>query len=359
MTNRKSNAIINMAQALIWACLFVLPSAVWYLIMADLKSIGPVFNLTTSLLLPSFLVYSVNYFILIPQLLFDNRKRWFFILNIAIVLFFTAVPIIRDGFLPDVPQEVLDTFPNANFSMIAVGGVMVRAIFYTVMVALPTGLRYVMKRNDDRQQLEEERRRNAEAELNWLKNQLNPHFLFNTLNNISSLTQIDADKAQESIGQLSELLRYALYESNVKKVRLSDEAGFMTNYVHLMSLRCNEMTRVDMRFGSFDEGLMISPLLFISLIENAFKHGTSAHEDSFVRIDMRLEGDELVFSCENSIHERKSADHSGSGIGIENMTRRLELLYPDSYSYHQSVEGNVYSAIVRILNVSSSMQTDN
>lgn len=348
MTNRKSNMIINTAQGLIWACLFLLPSAVWYFIASDIKSFGATFHLTTQLLLPAFLVYIINYCLLIPLLLFSSRKKYFYIINSAVILFLIAIPIINNGFVPDVPQEVREAFPNAKFLWIAVGGIVLKIIFYAVMVAMPVGLKYVMRWNDEKHKMEEERRRNAEAELTWLKNQLNPHFLFNTLNNISSLTQIDADKAQESIGQFSELLRYALYESNVKKVKLTDETEFMKNYIDLMSLRCNEMTRVETRFDSFDESLTISPLLFISLIENAFKHGTSSHKESFVKIDIGIDGEDLVFSCENSIHERASKDRSGSGIGLENMTRRLDLLYPDAYTYRQYIEDRTYIAIVRI-----------
>ena len=348
MTNKKSNMIINTAQGLIWACLFILPSAVWYFIAWDIKSFGATFYLTTQLLLPAFLVYTINYCVLVPLVLFSSRKKYFYLINSALILFLIAIPVIKSGFIPEVPQEVRDAFPNAKFLWIAIGGVVLKIIFYAVMVAMPVGLKYVMRWNDEKHKMEEERRRNAEAELTWLKNQLNPHFLFNTLNNISSLTQIDADKAQESIGQFSELLRYALYESNVKKVKLTDETEFMKNYINLMSLRCNEMTLVETRFDSFDESLTISPLLFISLIENAFKHGISSHKDSFVKIDMGLDGNDLVFSCENSIHERTSENRSGSGIGLENMLRRLDLLYPDAYTYRQYIEDRTYIAIVRI-----------
>ena len=348
MTNKKSNMIINTAQGLIWACLFILPSAVWYFIASDIKSFGATFHLTTQLLLPAFLVYTINYCVLVPLVLFSSRKKYFYLINSALILFLIAIPVIKSGFIPEVPQEVRDAFPNAKFLWIAIGGVVLKIIFYAVMVAMPVGLKYVMRWNDEKHKMEEERRRNAEAELTWLKNQLNPHFLFNTLNNISSLTQIDADKAQESIGQFSELLRYALYESNVKKVKLTDETEFMKNYINLMSLRCNEMTLVETRFDSFDESLTISPLLFISLIENAFKHGISSHKDSFVKIDMGLDGNDLVFSCENSIHERTSENRSGSGIGLENMLRRLDLLYPDAYTYRQYIEDRTYIAIVRI-----------
>ena len=348
MTNKKSNMIINTAQGLIWACLFILPSAVWYFIAWDIKSFGATFYLTNQLLLPAFLVYTINYCVLVPLVLFSSRKKYFYLINSALILFLIAIPVIKSGFIPEVPQEVRDAFPNAKFLWISIGGVVLKIIFYAVMVAMPVGLKYVMRWNDEKHKMEEERRRNAEAELTWLKNQLNPHFLFNTLNNISSLTQIDADKAQESIGQFSELLRYALYESNVKKVKLTDETEFMKNYINLMSLRCNEMTLVETRFDSFDESLTISPLLFISLIENAFKHGISSHKDSFVKIDMGLDGNDLVFSCENSIHERASENRSGSGIGLENMLRRLDLLYPDAYTYRQYIEDRTYIAIVRI-----------
>ena len=348
MTNKKSNMIINTAQGIIWACLFILPSAVWYFIASDIRSLGSSFYFTTQLLLPAFLVYTINYCVLVPLVLFSSKKNYFYIINSAIILFFISIPVIKSGFSPDIPQEVRDAFPNAKFLWIAIGGVVLKIIFYAVMVAMPIGLKYVMRWNDEKHKMEEERRRNAEAELTWLKNQLNPHFLFNTLNNISSLTQIDADKAQESIGQFSELLRYALYESNVKKVKLTDETEFMKNYINLMSLRCNEMTLVETRFDSFDESLTISPLLFISLIENAFKHGISSHKDSFVKIDMGLDGNDLVFSCENSIHERASENRSGSGIGLENMLRRLDLLYPDAYTYRQYIEDRTYIAIVRI-----------
>ena len=344
MTNRKSNIIINTAQGLIWACLFILPSAVWYFIASDIQSFGATFYLTTQLLLPAFLVYTINYCVLIPLLLFSSKRKYFYIINSAIILFLIALPVIRDGFIPDIPQEVIEAFPDAKFIWIAIGGVVLKIIFYAVIVAMPVGLKYVMRWNEEKHKMEEERRRNAEAELTWLKNQLNPHFLFNTLNNISSLTQIDPDEAQESIGKLSELLRYALYESNVRKVRVADE-------VDLMALRCSDSTRIETRFDKFANDLTISPLLFISLIENAFKHGTSAHQESFVKVDLGMDGDDLVFSCENSILEKKTADYSGSGIGLENMKRRLELLYPKAYSYSCQIEGNTYIALVRIKNI--------
>ena len=234
---------------------------------------------------------------------------------------------------------------------ILAGSIMMRVVLYLCMIALAIGMRYAVRWYEERKNLEEERRSNTEAELNWLKNQLNLHFLFNTLNNISSLIQIDADKAQDSIAQLSDLLRYALYESNNAKVRIVDEVGFMRNYIALMSLRCSGKTAVEVRFDEFDPSLKISPLMFISLVENAFKHGTSAHRESYVKVDMGLDGDDVVFSCENSMVPKDTHDYSGSGVGLENLKRRLELIYPGSYSYRNFVEDGKYVAIVRIINV--------
>ena len=148
MTNKKSNMIINTAQGLIWACLFILPSAVWYFIASDIKSFGATFHLTTQLLLPAFLVYTINYCVLIPLVLFSSRKKYFYLINSALILFLIAIPVIKSGFIPEVPQEVRDAFPNAKFLWISIGGVVLKIIFYAVMVAMPVGLKYVMRWND-------------------------------------------------------------------------------------------------------------------------------------------------------------------------------------------------------------------
>jgi LytS/YehU family sensor histidine kinase len=248
----------------------------------------------------------------------------------------------------EFPQEVIDQFGRKNMWAILVGSIIARAFSLVLMILLAVGLRHVMRQNEREMQFEEERRKTAEAELTWLKHQLNPHFLFNTLNNISSLTQIDPDKAQESIGQLSDLLRYALYDSESEKVQLSSEIEFMDNYIDLMALRCNEMTTVEKSLEAPSRPVEVAPLLFISLVENAFKHGVNARYPSFVKVSMRLEGDDLVFTCDNSLFEKQGTDQIGSGIGLENMKRRLELLYPGRYSYEQTAAGDTYHVKVTL-----------
>ena len=341
--------ISNIIQIVLWTFGLIYPSVIFYYFTGSGNDAVNVFKTSLKLLSPMYVSYFVNFWIFVPRLLFRDRKKLFYGLN-ALLLACIAEPMffaMRSGtLLPEVDPQAAK-YLKASLWGIYAGYLIICVTF----MLLAVGVRYIQRWNEDRHKLEEERRRNAEAELNWLKNQLNPHFLFNTLNNISSLIQVDAEKAQDSIAQLSDLLRYALYESNSRKVKVADEVEFMRNYIELMSLRCSGKTSLNVRFDAFDPDLTISPLMFISLIENAFKHGTSAHNESVISVDMGMDGDDMVFSCVNALIERHSADYSGPGVGLENMKRRLELLYPGRYSYEQSAEEGMYVAVVRIKNI--------
>jgi LytS/YehU family sensor histidine kinase len=125
----------------------------------------------------------------------------------------------------------------------------------------------------------------------------------------------------------------------------------MENYIDLMKLRCNDMTRIERHFDEPDDSVKIAPLLFISLLENAFKHGINARKESFVRVNLELAGDNISFTCENSYYPNSSDGNKiGSGIGLENLKRRLRLLYPDSYEYVQKIEEDTYKVNVTIKN---------
>ena len=353
MSHKKINIYVNAVQILFGLSVFLMFCVALFLLAGkNVGSMGPIVAMTAKSAILPVIIYLLNYCLLVPKLFFRDRKLWFFTADVVMVLIAAFLPFI---FMQKPQAEEIEQLSQQlnGFSLTGLlfGSVIIRVLLYAFMIALAVGMRYIIRWYEERKKLEEERRRNAEAELNWLKNQLNPHFLFNTLNNISSLVQIDADKAQDSIAQLSDLLRYALYETNNQKVKVVDEVTFMGNYIALMSLRCSEKTVVDVHFDEFDPSLRISPLLFISLVENAFKHGTSAHHDAFVKIDMGIDGTDLVFSCENSLIPKETKDYSGSGVGIENLRRRLELLYQGDYSYESFVEHGRYVAVVRIKNV--------
>ena len=227
------------------------------------------------------------------------------------------------------------------------GGMFMFFLLNCIVAAIAIGIRHFIRTRQIRQQLQDEQAKHTEAELAWLKNQINPHFLFNTLNNISSLTQIDPDAAQDAIAQLSDLLRYAMYETNKKTVPISGEVEFMRNYISLMKLRCNEKTEVKTTFD-IAQDVEIAPLLFISLIENAFKHGVSSSRSSMIDIHLEQKDGSIVFACDNTNYPKDDADRSGSGIGIENTRRRLDLMYADHYSWQQWLEDDIYHVRVTL-----------
>lgn len=282
---------------------------------------------SVAMLGPLFLIYMINFYLLIPFLLFKGKKWLYLISSFALVSLFHA-----HYFFADV--SMLPAFAKTGFYS-QLGTSYSTAILAT-LAAL--GIRSLVRSHRLQVELEEKQRQSAEAELVWLKNQLNPHFLFNSLNNISSLTQIDPDQAQDAIGQLSDLLRYALYESNKSEVSLAGEVEFMRNYVSLMRLRCSSMTTVVENYNIGAQSHQIAPLLFISFIENAFKHGTSNSHESHVNISLTEDQSSVTFLCRNTNIPKGESDHSGSGIGLENTRRRLDLCYPKRYSWSQGIE---------------------
>ena len=178
-----------------------------------------------------------------------------------------------------------------------------------------------------------------------LKQQVNPHFLFNTLNNIYALVALNPQQAQYALHSLSQLLRYVLYDNNQQMMPLSKELAFIRSYVELMSLRLSKQVQLEVNLPEDDRGYQVAPLLFIALIENAFKHGVSATEPSFIHISFALTGgDTLICTVENSCFPKNELDRSGSGIGLENLRRRLSLLYPGQHILRMEKIGEQYVA---------------
>jgi len=335
-TKNRRNLIINTTQMLVWVGVFITPALVTATMTGSLKQAVGVFGVSGVVILPFFVLYCFNYYFLVPKFLHGGKTKWFYIVNAGLVIGWNLYKYFPKGPV-EFPQEVVDQFGSQGMWSFYVGGILFSIFFQCLVIVMAAGIRRIMRANED-----------MVAELTWLKSQLSPHFLFNTLNNISSLTQINPDKAQDSIGQLSDLLRYALYDSEADKVPLQAEMEFMDNYIDLMSLRCNELTTVEKDLQLPTERIDVAPLLFISLIENAFKHGVNARKPSFVHISMYCNNREIVFSCENSLFEKQEKDHIGSGIGIENMRRRLELLYHGRHTYEQTSSNGIYSVKVRL-----------
>ena len=276
-------------------------------------------------LAPTIGIYLINFYLLIP-LMWTPRRYWLYgSVNALLVVFGNTHLILNDTSL------MPDTFRAGYLSFIIIS-----IILNLMAIGIALSVRYMLRQQESRQ-------KEVEAELAWLKSQINPHFLFNTLNNISSLTQIDSDEAQDAILQLSDLLRYAMYETNKPKVPIGGEVEFMKNYIELMKLRCNKNTQVHSQFSILHSQLEIAPLLFISLIENAFKHGMNGNQPATISISLTQEGNRVSFTCDNTNNPKPTKDRSGSGIGLDNTRRRLNLLYAGRHKWEQSITPeNIY-----------------
>lgn len=327
------------AQIAVWmVILFAMPLAT-FLSTQDTQATKTSFFVVLGLFKSPIVVYFINFYLLGPHLFFKHRYWLFALCNLVLILglnyqFFYL--FFHRNNIPNMPEMT----PQMWIGFFS--GFLMFLVLNCMVAAIAIGIRHFIRTRQIKQQLKEEKAKNTEAELAWLKNQINPHFLFNTLNNISSLTQIDPDAAQDAIAQLSDLLRYAMYETNKKTVPIQGEVEFMRNYIALMELRCNDKAVVNCQWKIANGQQEIAPLLFISLIENAFKHGVSSSRPSTIDIRLEQTDDQLVFICDNTNYPKSDADRSGSGIGLENTRRRLNLMYAGRYEWEQSLNGDIY-----------------
>ena len=188
-----------------------------------------------------------------------------------------------------------------------------------------------------------------QADLTQLRYQLQPHFFFNALNNIYSLIAFDPQKAQKSVHSLSKLMRHFMQNSDQKQISLAEEVDFLQQYISLMQLRLTDKTTVQVDFPKQVPQLTIAPLLFISLVENAFKHGVSATTTTTLSFSLRVEGNTIIFKSENTKIPTQESLYS-SGIGIDNLKKRLTLLYPERHQYTIEEKEGKYIAQLTIDN---------
>lgn len=185
-----------------------------------------------------------------------------------------------------------------------------------------------------------------QAELAMLKNQVNPHFLFNTLNNLYGLCVEKSDLAPEVVLKLSDMMRYSIYEGKAAEILLSKEVTYLENFLALQELRHRHQPKIDLQI-QIDEDRMVSPLLLIVLLENAFKHGVEKMtEQAYVKIALHSDQEKLSFHVENNFDS--SSENTVSGIGLENLKRRLELAYPNSHLLQITKTNGTYQALLEI-----------
>lgn len=301
--------------------------------------------------------FYLNYFIFVPRFLLDKQKRkWFFVCNLLLfliyqfgveaqgMLFHAQKPMMRPNKYGARPADFHDFPPKAFF--------IIRGfLFYVSAVGASVALHLSMRWKQSEKARAEAELGRSQAELKNLKNQINPHFLLNTLNNIYALTAFDQEKAQWAIHELSRLLRYMLYENQTDRVCLNDEVEFLQSYISLMRLRLYSNVEVKAEFDyPKEEHLQVAPLIFISLVENAFKHGISSGGKSFIHILLKCDKKHLHFACENSNTPKSKSDKSPGGIGLQQVASRLEYAYPNRYEWNIELadNGHTYRSVIDI-----------
>ena len=338
--------------AIILGIVFVLPEIIFSAAIGHRPDGPRYFEIYTHTLL-FIATFYINYFILVDKLLFKNHIIAYIITALLFAALMVALSNVAQHLWINVVHDIRphELHKHAHHGKnFFIAGIVVRDYVMHLLtiglsIAVKMGLRWAKFEKMNERIISEQR----EMELHNLKNQLNPHFLFNTLNNIYALTSIDTTKAQDAILQLSKLLRYTLYENDNREVELNKELLFVRSYIELMKLRLSDNNKLHVEiYDGPTDGLTIAPMMFIALIENAFKHGVSGSHPS--NIDIRISLKDSIICChvENSLFQKQKSDKSGSGIGLSNLTRQLSLLYENKHSYHAGIAGKRYVAELTI-----------
>jgi two-component system, LytTR family, sensor kinase len=269
-------------------------------------------------------MFYLNYLYLIPKFLDKKKYRYYTLTLVAVIIVFAAG---KYGIALNFKHIVLDhgEGKQTTFLEYFISSGLTNIFFLFLSTALKFGTDWFLNAGIQRD-LENQR---LTAELAFLKSQINPHFLFNSLNSIYSLAYQKSDTAPEAILKLSEIMRYMLYESNDNKVDLAKELQYLQNYIDLQKIRFGNKAFVEFKITGEVGNQKIVPLLLIAFIENAFKHGVANDPSVPIRLLINLDGANLHFYTENKKH-MNNRDIEG-GIGLQNVRRRLELLYPGKY----------------------------
>jgi len=290
------------------------------------------------------IAFYVNAFVLVPRFLLKNYTGYYFAIIVGIVVAIVLLNGWVDRVL-NLHQLFEQAFHKRGVEQALKHhgppkpgngrGNMVDTLTLTIsalVLGISTSMTTIQKWQKDKQEREELEKDKVTSELSFLKAQINPHFFFNTLNNIYALTQIDADVAGKAIHQLSRMMRYLLYDTQQGHTMLSQEIAFVKDYISLMQLRLTDAVKVNIDTPPNLKDVPLAPMIFLPFVENAFKHGVSATQQSHIDIIILQKDKVLDLTVRNSIMKDNSVSlDTNSGIGLVNTRRRLDLLYPGKY----------------------------
>ncbi len=318
---------------LVWGVLFAVP-----LLYAVENAAAVRFALRNSAMLCGLmLTFYSNYLWGIDKLLFKRHYWRFFLFNVAVFVIVVSLRSFVNSLID--AAEGMPAHHGRHDGMISLF-VFNDIVFSLLVICASFGVKHIAWMR----QIEMERRRleneTLTSELSLLRYQIQPHFFFNCLNNIYSLIGSSPKEAQKAVHSLSKMMRFVLYDSG-SNILLSKDIEFLKNYISLMRLRLSKQASVSFSFPEETGGISVPPLLFIPLVENAFKHGVGAGCDADVSCVMELRGERLNFCVRNKfVRDERNEDRSHSGIGLVNLRKRLDILYGDNYKLRTSAEGD-------------------
>ena len=334
--------IAGLCHVALWAFLFLSPLTYWR--GTGIKFVQYLMYCMQPLML--MIIFYANYLYLAPRFFVAGKHRYDLLINLVMITTFG----IALHYWTDYANNLYGVHVRFDDAISDVTNILRDCLNFAIFAGGSTALALARKWFTADQKLQESEAARAKAELYNLRSQINPHFLLNTLNNIYALTAIDQERAQDAIQQLSKMLRHMLYDNQESSVALSDELQFLENYISLMKIRLSANVDVTFTHNVEVPGVRIAPLIFISLIENAFKHGVSPTEQSFVHIEINATDHDINCRIENSNHPKSSQDRSGHGIGLNQVQRRLDLAYPNHYKWVKGTneDGTIYTSAIHI-----------
>lgn len=355
---KKHLLLENIIYTIIWIAVFFLP-ILGFKTTDGIKWAGV--YLYWGSLLPFFFIFIVNNFVLIPYFLLV--KKYLLFIVTALLLIISTFSI--SSYLKSAPAEPqfnglgqkakkeMVHRPRRNMNLreqmmeLKWKSIFNFYIVSILLVGFNISIRFIFKSIEDSKQLTLLEKEKLKSELNYLKAQINPHFFMNTLNNIHALIDIDQEVAKESIIELSKIMRYVLYDGEKNRVSLGEEVEFLKNYISLMKIRYCADVKIEENYPAAVNNISVPPLLFIVLLENAFKHGISYREGSYVISNMEIDGNYIVYSVKNIIPDKPVQTIKG-GVGINNLIKRLDLLFGDKYCYNVNNVDGKYCAELKI-----------
>lgn len=325
-------------ETLVYVCLWLIAAAVYLIDEMRTRASASipllevaVFVRMVRVMLPFFILFVVNNQLLIPRLLLKNRYVAYFMSCSAMLLILWAFQYFvfsqHMAFMPPDVHPGHGPFPEMHPWLPL--PLLLDFTYGILVLGVNLAVALIFQRFDDKLERESLMKANAQNELSYLKAQINPHFYMNMLNNIHGMIEIDPDRAQEMVIDMSNLMRYMLYDSSRPSISVSSEIAFLNNYINLLRLRFPaDKVTITTSFPPEEKmvGVTLPPLLFLVFIENAFKHGVSYREKSYVAVSIEISNAKLHFTCINSVHPQNVSSKS-HGIGLKNISQRLALIY--------------------------------